>query len=494
MSEADGVDGDKLLDRPGLPRLILAALEQTRASACVTTADLDAPGPRIVYVNPAYAAMTGRAREDVIGETPRLMQGPLTDRRVLDRLRADLVAGRSFNGETVNYRADGSPFIINWSIDPVRNASGLITHFVATQEDVTEQVRLANLLAAEQSLDLALRAELTDAVDTETAFGALAEVVRSGLATIVPLGSPSVSLRDDTVPLEVSAGGRVGSGDVVEESFARAESGVRGALVVDGLTADEAVFVDRAGVERYSRRVASVAAAMAEYHRQRRAALRLQADLLPPDELAIGGFEIVTRYLPGSVGLNVGGDWFDAHDLGDRAVFSVGDVSGSGVEAALLMGRLRTAARDEFARGADGGAVMRALDQLCAADEQMATLLIVEAFPNEDRMRVWSAGHLPPLVLGGDGPRIEPVRSAPPLGYLTGDVRCADAAFGPGTGVMLYTDGLVERRHQTLKTSLDRLPTLIDGAAALDTAIDEMLAVVDAEVEDDVAIIAVRRR
>ena len=99
--------------------LLGAAIEHTRSAVCITTAQLDRPGPHIVYVNPAYCEMTGTTPDEVIGQTPRIMQGPLTSRPVLDRLRADLEAGRPFIGEAVNYRKDGTPFLISWRIDPV---------------------------------------------------------------------------------------------------------------------------------------------------------------------------------------------------------------------------------------------------------------------------------------------------------------------------------------------------------------------------------------
>jgi PAS domain S-box-containing protein len=67
-------------------------------------------GPKIEYVNPAFTRMTGYAADEVLGRTPRLLQGPGTDRTVLDRMRASLVAGEPFQGEAINYRKDGSTY------------------------------------------------------------------------------------------------------------------------------------------------------------------------------------------------------------------------------------------------------------------------------------------------------------------------------------------------------------------------------------------------
>ncbi len=131
-----------------------AAVHQAGESTMITDADLETPGPRITFVNPAFTTMTGYTAEEVLGKTPRLLQGPKTDRAVLDRLARDLTEGRVFHGETVNYRKDGSEFVLEWRIAPLRDAEGRVTHFVATQHDITErkQAEVA-LREREQELD-----------------------------------------------------------------------------------------------------------------------------------------------------------------------------------------------------------------------------------------------------------------------------------------------------------------------------------------------------
>ncbi len=118
-------------------RLLEAAVKDATESVLITDTALDAPGPRIVYVNAAFERMTGYAAADVIGQTPRILQGPLTDAALMTRLREDLEHGRPFQGQTVNYRKDGTPFEIEWSISPVANEHGETTHFVAVQRDIT---------------------------------------------------------------------------------------------------------------------------------------------------------------------------------------------------------------------------------------------------------------------------------------------------------------------------------------------------------------------
>ena len=127
-------------------RLLSAAIEQSSESVIITTAQLDPPGPQIVYVNPAFTKLTGYAPDDVIGKTPRILQGPKTDRSALRRLRKDCAAGKVFQGELINYRRDRSELQLEWSVAPARNERGEVTHFIATQRDVTERRRIETAL------------------------------------------------------------------------------------------------------------------------------------------------------------------------------------------------------------------------------------------------------------------------------------------------------------------------------------------------------------
>ena len=121
-------------------RFLAEAVGQAREAVLVTEAEpLDKPGPRIVYANEAFEEMTGYREEEVLGRTPRLLQGPETDRSVLDSLRAALETGERWQGETVNYRKDGTPYTVQWNVAPVTGEEGEIRHWVSVQRDVTEQ-------------------------------------------------------------------------------------------------------------------------------------------------------------------------------------------------------------------------------------------------------------------------------------------------------------------------------------------------------------------
>ncbi len=120
-------------------RLFHEVIEQTDNAVLVTEGTpIDEPGPRIVYANPAFVEMTGYHTDELIGRTPRILQGPETDRDTLDALRDALEAGEAWAGETVNYRKDGTPFILQWNVSPVRNGKGEIEYWASVQRDVTE--------------------------------------------------------------------------------------------------------------------------------------------------------------------------------------------------------------------------------------------------------------------------------------------------------------------------------------------------------------------
>ena len=134
-------------------RLLSSAVEQSKESIIITDAQLDPPGPRILFVNPEFTQMTGYAPGDVIGKTPRILQGPRTDRNTMRLLRETLSRGQAFEGEAVNYRKDGTEFRMEWQIAPLRNGGGAITHFVAIQRDITQRRELETRLFQSQKME-----------------------------------------------------------------------------------------------------------------------------------------------------------------------------------------------------------------------------------------------------------------------------------------------------------------------------------------------------
>jgi PAS domain S-box-containing protein len=176
------------------PELAELALECARESFLVTDAELDAPGPRIVYVNDAFTRITGYTAEEVVGQTPRLLQGPKTDGTVLRRLRTTLERGEDFEGETINYRKDGSEYLVRWYIRPIFGDDGRALFYVGVQRDVTHERRLEAMASAMNLSDnlsyvlSGIRHELGNPINS---LKAALSVVRSQLDSMPPeeLGS-----------------------------------------------------------------------------------------------------------------------------------------------------------------------------------------------------------------------------------------------------------------------------------------------------------------
>ena len=122
-------------------RILTTAIDQAYNAVLITDADREQGGPRIVYVNPAFCRMTGYDAGELLGQSPRILQGEKTDPAVIDRLRDCLREGRYFSGSTFNYRKDGAPYIVAWSVSPIRADDGVITHFVSLQQDITDRVQ-----------------------------------------------------------------------------------------------------------------------------------------------------------------------------------------------------------------------------------------------------------------------------------------------------------------------------------------------------------------
>ena len=127
-------------------RLLSVAVLRSTEAVLITDAELDPPGPRIVFANPAFTRLTGYDEEEVIGKSPRILQGPRTDPAELRRLRAELERGETFSGAAINYRRDGSEYEQEWQVAPIQDEKGKTTHYVALQRDVTQRNRAARAL------------------------------------------------------------------------------------------------------------------------------------------------------------------------------------------------------------------------------------------------------------------------------------------------------------------------------------------------------------
>ncbi len=139
-----------VLESEQLLGLLESAVAQAKEAVLITSAQLELPGPEILFVNPAFCEMTGYSQDELLGKTPRILQGLKSDRAMLQRLREALARGEAFSGETVNYRKDGSEYYVEWDITPVRAENGRIAYFLSIQRNVTARK------VAEQQLQEAL--------------------------------------------------------------------------------------------------------------------------------------------------------------------------------------------------------------------------------------------------------------------------------------------------------------------------------------------------
>ena len=119
------------------PESLLTQAVQQTLPIIMTSAELDKPGPEIVFVNQAFTQLTGYRMEDIVSKTPRILQGAKTDRSVLKQLRRSLSQGQHFQGEMINYRKDGSEYKVQVCCSPVRNDRTEITHFLSIQTPIS---------------------------------------------------------------------------------------------------------------------------------------------------------------------------------------------------------------------------------------------------------------------------------------------------------------------------------------------------------------------
>ena len=265
-------------------------------------------------------------------------------------------------------------------------------------------------------------------------------------------------------------------------------------------TAEDIVFA-----EDLARRAALAIDNADLFSQTQRAAETLQHALLPQRLPELKGWDLATLYQP-SGRADVGGDFFDVIDLmTDRYVAVIGDVMGRGVDAAATAARLQAAVRALVAADPDLRAVAAGLDRMLAlSSEQPLVTLVLMAFGGAtDSADVLVAGHPPPLLVGLDG---TPVRWQgtvwPAFGVGDVDRRPEPVDLPRGGVVLLYTDGLVERRDEDLDAGVDRLTAVVRHSVAedrdhlhtfLERVARRVRRVGPARHDDDVAMLAVRR-
>ncbi|MEU1473974.1 PAS domain S-box protein [Streptomyces sp. NPDC005760] len=237
------------------------------------------------------------------------------------------------------------------------------------------------------------------------------------------------------------------------------------------------------------------------YEQQRHVALTLQRSLMG-SPAPVPGMDTSSRYFPARQGPGVGGDWFDLIALGGgRVGVLIGDVMGRGLEAAAVMGQLRSASHALAKTGMPPWQLMRALDAVVSElPDQLVTCCYLILDPDDSALTVCSAGHLPVLLVDSTGQvRRLPVPVSVPLGVGEVPHQETRLTVPPASVLALYTDGLVETPTSDIEEQIDTLAIALEKATAdtpcLETAADSVLAALlpgPQDYADDVTLLLAR--
>ena len=255
-------------------------------------------------------------------------------------------------------------------------------------------------------------------------------------------------------------------------------------------TTDDAVLLQLAADR------AALAVQSLRSREDRAAVTAIQRSLLPSSPPTVSGVEIAVRYVPGDG--NVGGDWYDVFTLpsGELCVV-IGDVAGSGLDAAVIMGRMRSALRAYALETRDPAEVLRRLDQKMQHFETdvMATVSYAMLDPATGELRISAAGHFPPVVTApGQHGALAEIAVGVPIGVADTPQRQATTLhLTPGAVLCFFTDGLVERRDKPLDDRITRLCQTVSPQPPENVCISVMAALVGSDhVQDDIALLVLR--
>jgi serine phosphatase RsbU (regulator of sigma subunit) len=256
-------------------------------------------------------------------------------------------------------------------------------------------------------------------------------------------------------------------------------------------TADDAALLQLAA-DRAALAVQSLRAG-----EDRAAALALQRSLVPTGLPAVAGVEIAARYVPGSG--HVGGDWYDVFVLpSGQLALVVGDVAGSGLDAAVIMGRIRSVLRAYALEFPGPAEVLHKLDRKIRYFEQdhlMATVSYAVLDPVSGQLAVSLAGHFPPVIAAPGQPGVmAQVAPDPPIGIASSLRRqVTTLALPPGAVLCLFTDGLVERRGEPIDDGIARLCQAVTSGPPEDVCVSAMQTMVGRQhAGDDIALLVLR--
>jgi serine phosphatase RsbU (regulator of sigma subunit)/CheY-like chemotaxis protein/anti-sigma regulatory factor (Ser/Thr protein kinase) len=417
-----------------------------------------------------------------------------------------------------------------------------VSVFVELSRERGERVRQSRARAEAEAVARTVRTLqiLSDAALSHLEMGGLTAELVERAATLFQADAACLLLRDENAPglgvhaargtLPLAGDGRVMLGEgtfgtlaverrpallVGEEVPPGAEDDLQSLLVVPLVASDELlglIVLGAADAGRFddgSLELLTLAAdrmAIAIDHVQRFAHGRqlvetLQRSLLPDRLPHHPRLELAARYLPSGLAPQIGGDWYDALELDrDRTAVMIGDVVGHGVRAATTMSELRNALRAFAVEGHGPGKALHQLDRVVHATfgpGMIATVLFLVIDASKGIVTISRAGHPPPALRTASGEiRYLETGNTLPLGI--DDRRSADEAeyeVNPGDTLLLFTDGLVERRRESINTGFDRLSDAFTNAPDdVEELCDFVLerTVTEQASHDDIAVLAVR--
>lgn len=235
--------------------------------------------------------------------------------------------------------------------------------------------------------------------------------------------------------------------------------------------------------------------ALRSYSEEHALALTLQRSFLPESLPKTARAELAVRYLPAGDHTEIGGDFYEAIDTPAGLVVAVGDVAGHSLDAAMVMGQVRHALRAYATEGHPPEAILSRLDHLLTTVEPGATvtLCVVLIAHDSGTLHIANAGHLPPLLRAPDGTTAYVTEHGPLLGLGLPHPPAHRVTAHPGTLLLLVTDGLIERPHEDLRTSLESLAGVAgEGSADPEETCARLLDRLSPDGNDDVALMAVR--
>lgn len=231
------------------------------------------------------------------------------------------------------------------------------------------------------------------------------------------------------------------------------------------------------------------------YRREHAIAHTLQNSLLPTHLDSIDGVEVAARYFPGAEGAEIGGDWFDLVNREGTYTVVVGDVVGRGVQAAAVMAAMRYATHAVAGDETDPAQILSSVNALEHIRGDFVTMLCGNVDPATRSVKVASAGHPAPLLIDGPQTRFLPVCSGPPIGFLDeASYQTTNTTVPSGSVLVLFTDGLYERRGESIEVGLERLRNVASGLSGpVEGMLDELAdAMLGDGVSDDTAMLGFR--